>query len=94
MSSRPSRSLVRLWFSPARFNSVVDFSHRRRSRTFTLIDVFLLRLCSLSLSRSSVTVTILDSDPLIKPWQIPHPIQSIMTFADIFLGSTAYFFFC
>ncbi|KAL4294583.1 hypothetical protein AHAS_Ahas18G0242600 [Arachis hypogaea] len=41
---------------------------------------------SLFLVAQSLLPLILDSDPLIKPWQIPHPIQSMMAFADIFLG--------
>ncbi|KAL4329075.1 hypothetical protein AHAS_Ahas13G0263800 [Arachis hypogaea] len=41
---------------------------------------------SLFLVAQSLLPLILDSDPLIKPWQIPHPVQSTMAFADIFLG--------
>ncbi|KAL4365315.1 hypothetical protein AHAS_Ahas07G0093800 [Arachis hypogaea] len=59
---------------------VVAHAHSLSSAFFCFVSVL-----SLFLVAQSLLPLILDSDPLIKPWQIPHPIQSMMPFADIFL---------
>ncbi|KAL4294942.1 hypothetical protein AHAS_Ahas18G0278500 [Arachis hypogaea] len=91
LSAADSDNPLEVWFaygshrrsSTPSWTSLIVVAHARS----LLIGVFLLRLYSLSLFliAQSLLPLILDSDPLIKPWQIPHLIQSMMAFADIFL---------